>query len=83
MLQAVFHFSLRFLLAFLLARLLLRPVAGDAAALLGLALLLVALSYLWLPLDALYRRYAQPVVQRLGWRLSRFLIALNQLRRRS
>lgn len=81
--QTVFHFFLRLLLAFFLARLLLRPVGGDALATLGLALLLVAGSYLWPPLAAGYRRYCQPWCRRLGWHLSRALIALNRLRRRS
>lgn len=78
--KILFNFFVRLLLAFLAARFLLGLLGeGSPAALLGLALALVALTYLVKVLERYYQRTWQSKVAELGWRAARFLIGLNQL----
>jgi hypothetical protein len=78
--KILFNLSIRFLLAFLVAKFLLSLLGGgDPAALLGLALLLVGLTYLVKFLEKYYQRTWQSKMAEVGWRFARFLIGLNQL----
>ena len=78
--KLIFDLSIRLLLAFLAAKFILGLVGGGSpAALLGLAALLVGLTYLIKFLETYYQRTWQSKVAELGWRCARFLIGLNQI----
>ena len=79
----LFNLFIRLLLAFLAAKFLLGLFGGGSpTALLGLALILVGLTYLVKFLETYYQRTWQSKVAELGWRAARFLIGLNQLEHR-
>jgi hypothetical protein len=79
--KTLFNVFVRLLAAFLVAKLLLGLLgAGSPAALLGLALGLVGLSYLLKVLEVYYQRTWQSKAAELGWRAARGLIGLNQLK---
>ena len=76
----LFNLFVRLLLAFLLAKFLLGFLGwGRPATLLGLALILVGLTYLIKFLESYYQRTWQSKMAELGWRVARFLIGLNQV----
>ena len=76
----LFNLSIRLFLAFLVAKLTLSLLGGgNPTTLLGLALILVGLTYLVTFLETYYQRTWQSKVADLGWRLARFFIGLNQL----
>jgi hypothetical protein len=79
----LFDFTIRLFLAFLLARVVLNLLGGGSpAALLGLAVCLVALTYLVKFLEAYYQRTWQSKMAEIGWQVARFFIGLNQLQKR-
>ena len=79
----LFNLFVRLLLAFLLAKFLLGFLGGGSPAiLLGLALILVGLTYLVKFLENYYQRTWQSKMAELGWRVARFLIGLNQVGKR-
>jgi uncharacterized membrane protein len=83
MMKFLFDLFIRLFVAFLAAKLALGLVGGgSAAALLGLAAVLVALTYLIKFLETYYQRTWQSKVAELGWRCARFLIGLNQIQHR-
>jgi hypothetical protein len=76
----LFNLFVRLLLAFLAAKFLLSLLGGGSPAiLLGLALILVGLTYLIKFLENYYQRTWQSKMAELGWRVARFLIGLNQV----
>ena len=76
----LFNLFVRLLLAFLVAKFLLSLLGGGSSAiLLGLALILVGLTYLIKSLENYYQRTWQSKMAELGWRVARFLIGLNQV----
>ena len=76
----LFNLFVRLLLAFLVAKFLLSLLGGGSPAiLLGLALILVGLTYLIKFLENYYQRTWQSKMAELGWRVARFLIGLNQV----
>jgi hypothetical protein len=78
--KIIFNLFVRLLLAFLTAKFLLSLLGGGSPAiLLGLALILVGLTYLVRFLENYYQRTWQSKLAELGWRVARFLIGLNQL----
>ena len=79
----LFNLFIRLLLAFLASKFILGLFGGGSpTALLGLALILVGLTYLVKFLETYYQRTWQSKMAELGWRASRFLIGLNQLNHR-
>jgi hypothetical protein len=79
----IFNFAIRLFLALLLAKVSLNLLGGGSpAALLGLAVCLVGLTYLVTFLEAYYQRTWQSKVAEIGWKVARFLIGLNQLQNR-
>ena len=80
----LFNLAIRLLVAFLMAKFILGLLGGGSpAALLGLALGLMGLTYLVKFLETYYQRTWQSKMAELGWRLARFLIGLNQLDHRN
>ena len=78
--KILFNVFVRLLLAFLVAKFLLGLLGGGSpAALLGLSLFLVGLTYLVKFLENYYQRTWQSKMAELGWLVARFLIGLNQL----
>jgi hypothetical protein len=78
--KIIFNLFVRLLLALLAAKFLLSLVGGGSpATLLGLALILVGLTYLVKFLENYYQRTWQSKMAELGWRVARFLIGLNQV----
>lgn len=78
--KILFNLFIRLLLAFLAAKFIFSLLGGGSpAALLGLALVLVGLTYLIKFLENYYQRTWQSKMAELGWRVARFLIGLNQL----
>ncbi len=76
----LFNLSIRLFLAFLVAKFTLSLLGGgNPTTLLGLALILVGLTYLVTFLETYYQRTWQSKMADLGWRLARFFIGLNQL----
>jgi hypothetical protein len=79
----LFNLCIRLLLAFLAAKFFLDLAGGSsAAALLGLAAVLVGLTYLISFLETYYQRTWQSKFAELGWRCARFFIGLNQIKHR-
>ena len=78
----LFNLAIRLFLAFLVAKFMLGLLGGGSpATLLGLALSLVGLTYLVKFLEAYYQRTWQSKMAEIGWKVARFFIGLNQLRR--
>jgi hypothetical protein len=83
MMKFLFNFFIRLFLAFLAAKFILGLVgSGSPTVLLGLAAVLAALTYLITFLETYYQRTWQSKVAELGWRCTRFLIGLNQVKHR-
>jgi hypothetical protein len=82
--KILFNLSVRLLLAFLAAKFLLSLLGGGSpATLLGLALILVGLTYLVKFLENYYQCTWQSKMAELGWRVARFLIGLNRIDHRN